>query len=273
MQKMLLFAGIGMLLATAGHAQTDTTANTPDTVRIGDMIIVKKKDPSSTSKTSTSVTWNKNKRPKRVETSWFTFDIGFNNYRDDTRYGSAAAQAYAPGLGASDFELNNGKSVNVNIWLFRQKYGIDRNRVLQLTYGMMLELNNYRYESDISYKKNPAMVIEDNISFSKNKLAADYITVPLMIGFNTKPGTNRGFTMSGGVSIGYLYNSRNKQVSDERGKTKTKGSLGLEPWKFQYIAEVGLGPVKLYGSYAPHSMYKNGLDIQPYNFGLRLGDW
>ena len=115
--------------------------------------------------------------------------------------------------------------------------------------------------------------MEDDISFSKNKLAADYVTVPLMLGFNTKPGTNRGFTMSGGVSMGYLYSSRNKQVSGERGKQKTKGNIGLEPWKFQYIGEIGLGPVKLYGSYAPHTMYKNGLDIQPYNVGVRLGDW
>ena len=269
MQKVLVFAGILMSFATAGHAQTEE--GKPDTVRVGDMIIVKKNDPSkSGSKSGTTVTWSKNTRPKRAETSWFTVDIGFNNYRDDTEY---PAPGYAPGLDGSDFELRNGKSTNVNIWLFRQKYGLDRSRVLQLTYGLMLELNNYRYEQNISYYKNPPMIAMDDVSFSKNKLAADYITIPLMIGFNTKPGTNKGFTLSGGVSMGYLYNSRNKQVSGDRGKQKTKGNIGIEPWKFQYVGEVGLGPIKLYGSYAPHSMYKNELNIQPYNFGLRLGDW
>jgi len=273
MQKKLLFAGTLVCLALAGHAQTDTTkSEKPDTVRIGDMIIVKKKDPSGSTegKSGTTISWKKSSRPRKSETSYFTVDLGFSNYRDESVF---PANSYAPGLDAGDFELRNGKSANVNIWLFRQKYGLDRSRVLQLTYGLMLELNNYRYEQNISYTKNPAMVTLDDVSFSKNKLALDYVTVPLMLGINTKPGTNRGFTVSGGVSIGYLYSSRNKQVSGERGKQKTRGNLGIEPWKFQYVGEIGLGPIKLYGSYAPHNMYKTELNMQPYNFGLRLGDW
>ncbi len=138
----------------------------------------------------------------------------------------------------------------------------------------MLETNNYRYETENSYNdQSKPFMFRDSVYFSKNKLAMDYLTVPLMIGFNTRPFKKDGFGISVGVSMGYLYSSRSKQVSDERDKQKNKGNFDFEPWKFQYIAEVGLSVVKLYGSYCPQSMYTRGLNVAPYNFGLRFGEW
>lgn len=282
---MLLLAA-SFTAALASYGQTDSTQTQGnDTVKIGSMVIIKKKDANSTtyeSKSGNTKWYTGKSKPKRVETSWFTFDFGFNNLVDETDYTSAAAKDYArairPGeapFTSSDFNLRTGKSVNTNIWIFRQKWGMTQNRVLKLTYGVMLELNNYRFDTDLrtSYKKgSDPYVFRDSISFSKNKLALDYVTVPLMIGFDTKPGRG-GFTMSAGVSIGYLYSSRNKQISAERGKQKIKGNFDIEPWKFQYIGEIGVGPVMLYASYSPQTMYKTGLDHMPYNFGIRLGDW
>ncbi len=282
---MLLLAA-SFTAALASYSQTDSTQTQGnDTVKIGSMVIIKKKDANGTtyqSKSGNTKWYSGKSKPKRVETSWFTFDFGFNNLVDETDYTSAAAKDYArairPGeapFTSSDFNLRNGKSVNTNIWIFRQKWGMTKDRVLKLTYGLMLELNNYRFDTELrtSYKKgSDPYVFRDSISFSKNKLALDYVTVPLMIGFDTKPGRG-GFTMSAGVSIGYLYSSRNKQISAERGKQKIKGNFDIEPWKFQYIGEIGVGPVMLYASYSPQTMYKTGLDHMPYNFGIRFGDW
>jgi hypothetical protein len=137
-----------------------------------------------------------------------------------------------------------------------------------------VETNNYRYENNISYKKGgPPYVIHDSIDFDKNKLAMSYFTIPVMFGFNTNPSSSRGFNASAGVSIGYLYSSRNKQISDERDKQKIKGNFGLQPWKFQIVGELGIGVLRVYGSYAPTSMYKSGPDMRPYSIGLRIGGW
>lgn len=159
-------------------------------------------------------------------------------------------------------------------------------RNVNLKYGLGLELNNYRYKSAISYKENGtipysggvqtngAFIFRDSIAFSKNKLAADYLTVPLMLNFATnKASYKKGLSLSVGVSAGYLYAQRNKQKSSERGKEKNKGEYDLEKFKFSYIAELGLGPVKLYGSYAPKSMYEHSLDMRPYAVGIRLSNW
>lgn len=272
------------------NAQSDTTkpAATSDTIRIGNIIIVKGKDGNKSGKEDNSKVYksNRKKSNSNVSTNWMIVDLGFANYNDQTNYANTAGYLYdragAAPLGKSDFKLNTTKSINVNIWFFMQQLNLVKHHV-NLKYGLGIELNNYRYKSDISYlEKNPftpavtpaPVVVRDSISFSKNKLAADYLTVPFMINFRTnKYDGNKGLSVSLGVSAGYLYSQRNKQVSNERGKQTSKGNYDLEQFKFSYIAELGLGPVKLYGSYTPESIYERGMDIRPYTLGFRLSNW
>ena len=102
---------------------------------------------------------------------------------------------------------------------------------VNLKYGLGIEYDNYRYKtsSNLSYlEKNSYLnslqapspvVIRDSISFSKNKLALNYITVPLMLNFITNSAnTKKGLSLSMGLSAGYLFGVRNKQKSEERGK-------------------------------------------------------
>ena len=282
---MYLLLG-GLCLAVSSMAQTDTTvkpapdttvkpAPASDTLRVGNMIIIKKAgEKHGGSDTEVKISQRKYKKNPNVSTNWVILDLGFSNYTDNTDYSSAAAQAFAPGSNENWFNLRTGKSVNVNIWLFMQRLNLV-NHVLNLKYGIGIELNNYRYEDNIRYTKNPPSVYKDVIEYSKNKLAADYVTVPLMLNFNFTPNNEhwKTFGLSVGMSAGYLYSSRQKYISDETGKEKTKGNLGLEPFKLSYIAELQLGPIKLYGSLASQTMFKDGLDQKPYNVGLRFSNW
>ena len=278
---------------TSTNAQSDSTVLTKkesDTIRIGNIIIINRKNSDDKqSSTNISVTKQERRQPKNVSTNWFIVDFGFSNYVDRTNYSNTGNYLYnrttpvrtAP-LGTNDFNLDVTKSVNINIWFFMQRLNLIQHHV-NLKYGLGVELNNYRYNSAVSYRKeNPFVtgqapaptVFRDSVSFSKNKLAADYFTVPLMINFCTNTvNQNKGFSVSVGVSGGFLYNHRNKQVSEPRGKQKVENGLGLEQFKFSYIGEIGLGPVRLYGSYSPTSFYKKGLDMRPYTLGIRLSNW
>jgi hypothetical protein len=271
-----------------GNAQTTDSIpaiKKTDTIRIGNIIIVK--DGSKTYNDSTHISAkHKHKKPSNISTNWLIVDVGFTNYSDLTDYANTGnyllnRSGVAP-LGKNDFGLNEGKSVNVNIWFFMQRLNLAKH-LLNLKYGLGLELNNYRYKSSISYlEKNPfnslltpsPVVIRDSISFSKNKLAADYLTVPLMLNYTSNPNhQNKSFSLSLGVSAGYLYSQRNKQVSNERGKRINKGNYDLEQFKVSYVGEIGYGPVRFYGSYTPQSIYKTGLEMRPYSFGIRFSNW
>lgn len=257
------------------QAQTDTTAKPGDTIRVGNIIILKKGGTTYESDKNKYSPEVKHYHRRKVSTNWVILDLGFSNYSDKTIYGTSAVNQISPNATEGRFDLRNSKSVNVNLWLFMQRVSLIK-RVVNLKYGAGIELNNYRYEAPVYYSKTPSLRIHDTtLHFSKNKLAADYVTVPVMLNFNFTPNRdhNRSFGFSVGASAGFLYSSRQKYVSSETGKQKIKGDLGMEDFKISYIAELHLGPVRFYGSLAKESMFKKGLDQKPYNIGIRFSNW
>lgn len=286
---LLLAAGI-ICLTVSAQEEPGKTKQKKDTIRIGGMVIVKDgKGKDGKGIKITSKRNDKQWKKKNVSTNWWVLDLGFSNYDDQTNYANAGSYLVDrpgyPALGKNDFKLRTGKSINVNIWVFMQRLNLVKHHV-NLKYGLGFELNNYRFKSSVSFKEgglvpytvntqtNAPFIFRDSISFSKNKLAADYLTVPLMLNFTSNPASkNKGISLSVGVSAGYLYSQRNKQKSSERGKLKNKGDYDLEKFKFSYVAELGLGPVRLYGSYSPNSIFQKSLDMRPYNVGLRFSNW
>jgi hypothetical protein len=285
--KRILVA-VAILMATMeGFAQTDTTKNSKgDTVQVGNFVIIKKPKKSDGSGKSIDITINTNKSDKKktnVSTNWWILDLGFANLRDETDYASAQAGPYLRTLGtspspvtANSMKLRTGKSSNVNLWFFMQKLNVSKH-VVNLKYGLGLEMYNFRYDNSLSYRKdnNGPYVFNDSISFSKNKLYAGYITAPLMLNINATPHKKKGFNLSAGLSAGYLVGSRNKQVSDTRGKVKYKGDFDLQPFRLAAVAEMGLGPIRLYGSYSLNKLHADGtrLSQYPYAIGIRFSNW
>ncbi|MEO7309423.1 MAG: outer membrane beta-barrel protein [Chitinophagaceae bacterium] len=285
--KQILLVWTAMLFAGFAMAQTDSTMTKDqkvDTIRIGGMIIIKKKGDYNNGENDKNfdIEWNRHSRHqnKNVETSFMVMDFGFANFTDKTNYASADAKSYArttrpneAAFTASDFKLRNFKSLNFNLWFFLQKRNLI-NHVLNLKYGLGIETNNYHWDNNLTFVKGTQpYVFRDSISFSKNKLALDYITVPVMLNFNTNPKKNSALSMSFGASFGYLYSGRTKQKSSERGKQKVHSAFDTKDWKVSLVGELGIGPLKLYGSYVPKNIFDRGLDFRPYNVGVRLGGW
>jgi hypothetical protein len=291
--KRLAIAVAGILLSGSLMAQTDSTTHSQesDTVKVGNFIIIKKNKDGNSSSNSVWKDWDRNfdikierrnRANRNVSTNWWIMDLGFTNYRDQTNYTAAQAGGYFRTLRPADgpvnensFKLNTGKSTNVNIWFFMQKVNVIKH-VVNLKYGLGLEMYNFRFDSRLSYRKDPnPYVYNDSISFSKNKLYAGYLTVPFMININTSPNNRRGFSISAGMSAGYLISSRNKQKSSERGKQKSPGDFNLEPFRVAAIGEVGLGPIRLYGSYSLNKLHKDITRVEqfPYAFGIRFSRW
>ncbi len=291
-------------LALAAFAQTDTSkmvldtaikpgmdpgrSHHPDTIRVGNFVIVKQskngEGRTEKGKTFTVIIRSQSHAYDTVvsthrpafTTNWFIVDLGFANYNDRTHYNEVAGDTYLrrliPGdpFTKSDLKLQT-KSSNVNIWLFMQKLNIAK-RVLNLKYGLGLEMFNFRYDNNISYNKTPAYLFMDTINFSKDKLYTAYASVPMMININPWPDKKR-ISLSFGASAGYLIGSHTKQKSDERGKTKVRGDFDLDKWRLAYVGELALGPVRLYGSYSIQPLHDHTLKQYPYTIGVRLSSW
>lgn len=288
--KQLLSLLVLTWIGTKGYAQTDSIPTNTDTVKVGNFIIIKKNKGNTVSE-NTERTQNNSyeikverraRKRSNTTTNWWIMDLGFANMRDQTDYTTAQAgnflKVIRPADGAvnqNSFKLINGKSSNVNIWFFMQKMNVVKH-IVNIKYGLGLEMYNYRFDTKLSFRKDPQpYAFNDSISFTKNKLYVQYLTVPFMINFNTTPDSRRGLSFSAGISAGYLLASRNKQISAERGKEKIKGDFNFEPWRLATIAEFGLGPVRLYGSYSLNRLQKDITRIEqyPYTIGIRLSNW
>ena len=303
MKKMVIMA-IFLWIAGASFAQQDSSKpardsnftvmhdtvsiNSPDTIRVGNFVIIKRNkngEPNmeQRGKTFTVIIHSGSRRDTTVSThksafstNWLIADIGFANYDDRTNYGSVAGDSYlntSPGgtpYTKSDLKLLT-KSSNVNIWLFMQKLNITKH-VVNLKYGLGLEMFNFRYDNNISYNKTPAYIYHDTVNFSKDKLYTAYATVPMMLNINPWPEKKR-ISFSVGASAGYLVGSHTKQKSDERGKDKVRGDFDLNKWRLAYVGELALGPVRLFGSYSIQPLHDHTLKQYPYSIGVRLSNW
>jgi hypothetical protein len=262
-----------------------------DTVKIGRIKIVNKREGTAGygeknweafldgnfKKTRISVE-KEPKKLKPVTTNWWIFDLGFANLIDNTNQSNI--QPMAPNNlnvirtpNSTDLKLNNAKSSNVNIWIVQQKVDLYKH-IWNLKYGIGIEMFNFRFEQPISFSNTPGhYVYFDNLTFSKNKLYVEYLSVPVQINYQANPQNDKSFYASLGLSAGYLIQSRTKQISDERGKQKVNGNFNLNNFKAATIGELGIGPIRLYGSYSLTNLFDKQLsnfEMNPYAFGIRF---
>ena len=134
--KQLTLSMLALALCTGVFAQADTTKpKTGDTIRVGNMIIIKK-DGGNTTEEKTDKKSNdddgvtveikkrKTYKPSNISTNWLVVDLGFANVNDQTNYSGPAAIAYLPGGDKNSLGLKNGKSSNVNLWFFMQRVNV-----------------------------------------------------------------------------------------------------------------------------------------------------
>lgn len=216
------------------------------------------------------------KKLKDITTNWWILDLGFANYIDHSQpiYYMASNFIYDPRIVFNtDMKLNNKKSSNVNVWVVQQKVNLYKHQ-FNLKYGIGFEMFNLRFDRPVSFRENNwNSLTMDTILFSKNKLFVKYLTIPLQLNFHPHPEKRKSFYASIGVSAGYLIKARNKQISDERGKQKYTGNFNLNDWRFATIGELGIGSVRLYGSYGMNNLFDKTythFDFQPYALGVRF---
>ena len=281
--KKLILPFLSIFISSSLLAQKDTlVAMNQDTIKIGSFLIIKSQDQSAKKDWQTMIDRGDFRntqikieriktRKKEVNTKWFTLDIGFANYLDATSYKwqpQFTNPAVGPVLTAKSFQLNNGKSSNVNLWIVQQKYQLKENWYVK--YGLSMNMYNFRFEQPISFRNTgPSYVYLDSKTFKKDKLYTSYLTVPILLNYSSP---KKGFNIGGGLSVGYLMNSKNKQIDGK--KQKYNGNFNLNDFQVAGIGELGIGNIKLYTSVSLTNLYDSKLSKQfnyPFAIGLRFG--
>ncbi|MBL7922729.1 MAG: DUF2807 domain-containing protein [Bacteroidia bacterium] len=218
-------------------------------------------------------------RPEKARSHWGGLDIGFNQLMVQDKFNTNLPEGF------DYLELNSGKSININLNLFKHDFQLYKRYVL-FTTGIGLTLNNYRFSSDKTLIADSRLVTAGfdssnsgkRINYDKNKLAVNYITVPLLLQFNTREHFRKSFHVAAGMLLSYKYNSHLKLVYTEDGdreKSKRHDEFNIQPFRYDATLRIGYENYTLYASYALNSLFKEdrGPSLHPFQVGINLFGW
>ena len=209
-------------------------------------------------------------RIKRVSVDWFNMQLGLNNLinTDD--------QLEMPS-GYENMEVNSGNSVNFEILFVQQALNIYKENV-RLVYGIGLDINNYRFKNDVLLGYDSLGGLNASLSnteYKKNKLVAQYLTMPVMLNFNFGPEPDKAFKLSFGPNFGYLVNSHQKLKWNDGGKQKSKikEDFNMEKFRMGYELQFGYGKIMFYARYFPKPLFQENLgpEVRTVSAGILLG--
>lgn len=221
-----------------------------------------------------------NKVEKKFDVEVGIVDIGLNSLQDKSNYNGAAAQALLQVADAyrneNLFNLNSGKSWNVNIWPVVASWKLVNGNGQKILFGtgVGLQMYNFRFNRPVTYinEVTPMVYLDSVQTITKNKLGFTYLSVPLMLTFKTKAAPKAWFVYGIGITGGYRLASWTKQVSNERGKQKNHDKFNFSDFNSCITAELGLdGYFRLYASYQVTPLAENALEQYPFSIGLRFG--
>lgn len=180
------------------------------------------------------------------EGHWAGIDVGVNMLINEN--------------GSTDFsdarylEINPAKSWNWNLNFAEKRFKIVNNYI-GLTTGLGLNVTNFTFKDNFIYQYSSDTITafaDTVVSYTKNKLRATYLTLPLLLEFHSSKVKHESFYLSAGVVGGVNLTSKLKRKSDQEGydtKFSEKGSHGLNPFKLDAMLRVGYNKWGLYASY------------------------
>lgn len=101
-------------------------------------------------------------------------------------------------------------------------------------------------------------------SLKKSQLITDYFDVPVEFRFSTQPeDPSKGFKVSVGGRVGYLFDSFTKIKYSEDGETKKlkdHETFNLNKFRYGLSAKIGIGNFAIFGYYNLSTLFKDGQD-------------
>lgn len=210
------------------------------------------------------------RRSRGFRNNWSGFELGINGYLTPNNDLNFTGDAEL-------IDLRYEKSVIVNLNLFQQSFPLIRNN-LGLVTGFGVSWNNYRFDNQtrIQHTREGLNIFEIEDPIRKNKLTLTYITVPLMLEYQTSSRKQlERFHLAGGMILGTRIGTHTKTVFDEDGKKRKEkdySNFHVPPFRFDVTGRIGWGRVNLFATYALNSLFKEdkGPELYPFSVGIRL---
>lgn len=222
-----------------------------------------------------------NKKPKRhyFNGHWGGIDLGVNGFVNSD-FETSIPQF--EGNNYDFLDLRYEKSIQFNLNLYEQNFNLINNHLGIIT-GLGLQYNNYRFNDKVILDPDADQVFgykntNPDRSYLKSKLVVNYLTVPLLLEYQTNRFSRvNSFHMTAGMVLGLRIGSHSKQVykNGSKNKNKDRDDFHLQPFRYDLMARIGWGDVNLFASYSMNTLFKKDKapELYPFTIGITLTNW
>jgi hypothetical protein len=152
-----------------------------------------------------------------------------------------------------DLQLNSTRCSMLGLTPFGKEAEIIKDR-LRLAAGLGFQFESYAFDKNIRLGKEPYLQgIEDTIrDYRKNTLNANYVTLPVVLQFNTRRNLEKPFHIAVGAIAGYRIGSNMTYKWSEDGRRqreRLRNDYALEPYRLSAIAQIGIGNSVIWAQY------------------------
>ncbi|WP_295653851.1 PorT family protein [uncultured Mucilaginibacter sp.] len=158
------------------------------------------------------------------------------------------------------------------------RFGYRFSNNFRVTLGAGLEWTLIRLQNDsISTVNNSTGLTykNDGISYSKNRLSSEYLTIPLSFDYRSTYDKNGNrFHLSLAPQVGFLIDGMLKQISSQHGKTHNYNDFHFAKFEYGGILRLGYGDFGIFTKYYFNDMFVNSPNqagIKSFSFGLSYG--
>ena len=197
------------------------------------------------------------------EANWGGIDLGVNVLTNENFGTTFKENKY--------WENDPANSFNYNLNLFSRKHYIYKNN-LGIVSGFGFNFTQYAFKNNYLIKTNIDSVyaqMDTVYNYSKNKLKATYIQIPLLLEFSSNDNNKY---ISAGIVGGLRIGSKTKREGELNGKNfteKTKGTYDLNSFKMDATVRLGVGNIGVYATYALIPLFESDktVSVHPFSIG------
>lgn len=210
------------------------------------------------------------KRKRKSDAHWAGVDLGLTMLMNDNFNIDFATTPY--------WKNDPARSIVWNLNLLEHKFNFGTPFV-GLTTGVGFSFTSVAFRDGyiINSSADSLFAVLDTVNtYSKNKLKASYLTIPLLLEFNTNTNSDKNFYLAAGVVGGVRMTSkikRNGEFADGKEfEEREKGRYSLSPFKLDAALRMGYGSFGVFANYSLLPLFESGktVEVYPLTFGLSL---
>ena len=173
------------------------------------------------------------------------------------------------------WENDPAKSWNFGLNLMEHKFKIYKQYV-GLTTGLGFNFTQIGFNNNYVLKTTTDSIyaeVDTVYNYTKNKLRAAYLQVPLLLEFNTSTDDDKNFYLAAGVVGGVRIASKIKREGDLNGKAfeeNVKGHYALNSFKLDATVRLGYSDWGAFATYSLIPLFETGktVEVHPFTVGL-----